>query len=153
MTYNGAVAELVGGLVLSSDGKLLIQRRSMQRKAFPGAWDIIGGSVEPDEDLETALAREVAEETGWRLRSILGWCFDEAVELNGASARERVAVITVEDTDSGPRLEPGKATEFAWVSSTDRLADQNVVDGWGSHIPDVLRAGFEFLRRRDDCAD
>jgi 8-oxo-dGTP pyrophosphatase MutT (NUDIX family) len=140
---------LVGALIVDRDHRrLYIQRRSASRKVFPGAWDIVGGKVEPGEDRETALAREMVEETGWTLESILGWCFDDRTHLGDHVAREQVAVVTVDDPDRSPRLEPGKAVEWAWVGPDDAVADQNIVDGWGDHIPKVLAAGFAFLQER-----
>jgi 8-oxo-dGTP pyrophosphatase MutT (NUDIX family) len=37
---------------------------------LPGTWDVAGGHVEPGETPQQALAREIEEETGWRLRRI-----------------------------------------------------------------------------------
>lgn len=37
---------------------------------MPGIWDIVGGHLE-EETPEEALAREVEEETGWRVREIV----------------------------------------------------------------------------------
>jgi 8-oxo-dGTP diphosphatase len=46
------------------DGKLLIVQRAKNEKVAGGTWECPGGKVEFGEDLETALIREVKEETG-----------------------------------------------------------------------------------------
>ena len=55
----------VGIAVLSSDGRLLIHRRSAAKDIWPGWWDIAaGGVVTAGETYERAARRELAEELG-----------------------------------------------------------------------------------------
>lgn len=52
----------VGGLVYDDAHRLLLVRRA--NPPAQGLWSIPGGRVEPGEDDRTAVARELAEETG-----------------------------------------------------------------------------------------
>jgi isopentenyldiphosphate isomerase len=55
----------VGIAVLSSDGRLLIHRRSNGKDLWPGWWDIaVGGVVAAGETYDDAAERELAEELG-----------------------------------------------------------------------------------------
>ena len=55
----------VGIAVLSSDGRLLVHRRSLAKDLWPGWWDIAaGGVVTAGETYEAAARRELAEELG-----------------------------------------------------------------------------------------
>ena len=57
----------VGIAVFSSDGRLLIHRRSDTKDIWPGWWDIAaGGVVASGESYENAARRELAEELGIR---------------------------------------------------------------------------------------
>jgi 8-oxo-dGTP pyrophosphatase MutT (NUDIX family) len=55
----------VGIAVVSSDGRLLIHRRSLAKDIWPGWWDIAaGGVVVAGETYEQAARRELEEELG-----------------------------------------------------------------------------------------
>jgi 8-oxo-dGTP pyrophosphatase MutT (NUDIX family) len=109
----------VGAIIVDTEGRVLVQRRSAERKLFPGLWDIPGGHVEPDETPLEALAREVYEETGWRVTRIVAelgewrWRGDDGVER-----RETDYVVEVKGDLSAPNLDPGYV-EYAWVGPTD----------------------------------
>ncbi|MEA5151861.1 MAG: NUDIX domain-containing protein [Oscillospiraceae bacterium] len=62
---------LVAHLCLfDSRGELLIQRRSAEKKRYPGCWDLsAGGFVRSGEDSLQAVLRETREELGLKLRA------------------------------------------------------------------------------------
>lgn len=53
--------------IVTSDGKYILQKRSMEKKYFPGIWDITCGAADAGEDSYTAALREVKEELGLEL--------------------------------------------------------------------------------------
>ena len=63
--FFGPVAA-VGGLIVNDDNELLMVRRA--RDPGKGQWGLPGGFVDRDETIETALAREVLEETALVVR-------------------------------------------------------------------------------------
>ena len=67
----------ITAIIYDKDGKFLITRRSLSKKAFPGKWTVPGGGLETDDytktppstkagqwyfSVEKALRREVKEE-------------------------------------------------------------------------------------------
>ena len=50
--------------IVTRDKKYIIQRRSMEKKYFPGIWDITCGAADSGENSYTAAVREVKEELG-----------------------------------------------------------------------------------------
>lgn len=50
--------------VVDSNGRILLQRRALNRRLMPGAWAATGGSAIAGEDSETAARRELLEELG-----------------------------------------------------------------------------------------
>lgn len=58
----------VGAVVHDATGRLLLVRRA--NPPAQGTWSLPGGRVEVGEDDETAVVREVAEETGLRVAAL-----------------------------------------------------------------------------------
>lgn len=58
-------APTAGMLIRDSEGRILLQRRS-----DTGWWGLPGGHLNPGESLSACAAREVMEETGWRVEVI-----------------------------------------------------------------------------------
>lgn len=69
--YNTGYNIGVGGAVVR-DGRLLLVRRASRRGR--GNWQVPGGFIEPDETMEQAVVREVAEEAGVKaeVQGVLG---------------------------------------------------------------------------------
>jgi 8-oxo-dGTP pyrophosphatase MutT (NUDIX family) len=110
----------VVGAVIVDQGRAFIIRRSGDRRLFPGCWDIPGGHVENGETPAEALARELEEETGWKLRDVVaelgeqGWIGDD-----GAMRQELDFLVTVDGDLSCPRLEPDKHPQHRWVTPAE----------------------------------
>jgi isopentenyldiphosphate isomerase len=60
---NSLLHRVVHLLLFNRKGLLLLQKRSMSKDIAPGKWDTsVGGHVDPGEDINTALKREMEEE-------------------------------------------------------------------------------------------
>ncbi|WP_119293261.1 NUDIX domain-containing protein [Streptomyces sp. YIM 130001] len=111
----------VGAVILNRDGEAFAQRRSSDRRLFPDSWDIVGGHLEAGESLLEALAREVEEETGWRLthvRRFLGittWTGDDG----GGLRHEADYLVEVDGDLENPRLEWTKHSAYDWFGPGD----------------------------------
>ncbi|MCG1036380.1 NUDIX hydrolase [Polaribacter sargassicola] len=54
--------------LFTADEKILLQKRAMTKKVFPGLWDIsVAGHIAAGEDVLTSAKREVLEEIGLQL--------------------------------------------------------------------------------------
>jgi len=57
--------KVVHVLVFNSNGELLLQKRSLSKDVAPGKWDTsVGGHVSAEEDIPSAVYREMKEELG-----------------------------------------------------------------------------------------
>lgn len=118
----------VGAVILNEHGAAFAQKRSPDRRLFPDLWDIVGGHVEPGESLIGALAREVEEETGWRLRrvrrllGISSWTGDDG----GGLRHEADYLVDVDGDLDHPALEWQKHSTYDWFGphDLDRLKEK-----------------------------
>jgi RimJ/RimL family protein N-acetyltransferase len=122
--------DCVGALIRDERGRVYVQRRTAERRLLPGIWDVVGGHLEEGETPEDALAREVEEETGWRVREIVAAVTDWEWEYEGRVRREIDYLVTVDGDLARPRLEEGKHDASAWVGPDDlELLMVNRTDG------------------------
>ncbi|MFI2661903.1 NUDIX hydrolase [Micromonospora carbonacea] len=136
-----------GALIVDDDGRLFFQRRSPQRVLFPDTWDIVGGHLEPGEEIEDALRREVTEETGWTVSHLLGPVGEYRWTGNDGLPRVETDFLVRVDGDlSRPRLEEGKHTEFRWLTERDLAVLDEHRDVNDGLIRRIAEDGFAALR-------
>jgi mutator protein MutT len=122
--------DCVAALIRDERHRVYVQRRTAERRLLPGIWDIVGGHLEPGETPEQALAREVEEETGWKVRDILWSVADWEWEYEGRIRRELDYLVSVDGDLTRPRLEAGKHDAGAWVGPDElELLMVNRTDG------------------------
>lgn len=67
---NGWFHNTVHIWLFTSDKKILLQKRAMTKKVFPGLWDIsVAGHVSAGENIIPSAIREVYEEIGLKIKS------------------------------------------------------------------------------------
>ena len=107
--------QVVGALIKDARDRVYVHRRTVTRNLLPGTWDIVGGHVEPGETPAEALARELEEETGWRLRRIEAVLAEWDWNVDGVPRHETDYLVEVDGDLAAPCLEEGKHDASAWV--------------------------------------
>ncbi len=141
---------VVGGLIIRPAGKLFVQKRALDRKLFPGCWDISGGHVEPGETLYEALSREIMEETGWKLARIVALVdivdWEAKVEETLAKKREFDFLVQVIGDLENPQIERSKFSEFRWIDSEElEILQENRPQG-ETMILDLAKKALDFYQ-------
>lgn len=107
-------------LIANSEGKIYVQKRSLDRRMFPGVWEIPGGHVDEGETMEETIQREIKEELNLEVTDILAYIgtddYDLAPEAqkDGDNPLKRSVQFLVTAVGQ-PVLEVGKVTEYRWV--------------------------------------
>lgn len=105
----------MGAFIRDDRNRVFAQRRTPDRRVLPGVWDTVGGHIEPGETPEQALARELHEETGWKLRRIEAVLADWEWEYDGVVRQERDYLVEIDGDLASPQLAPGEHDAYAWV--------------------------------------
>ena len=140
--YPSQPVAAVGAVILDGDRVVLVKRA---HEPLKGEWSLPGGAVELGESLETALAREVAEETG--LAIDIGAVVEvfERIQVasDGRVEFHYVIVDYVCRLSGGSALACGSdAEDVRWVSVAD-LAAYKITDKATAVIHKALERGFQ----------
>lgn len=114
--------------VIEKDGKYLACRRA-PHKSLAGLWEFPGGKVEPGEQDDQALAREILEELGIEILvgDYLATSINRAGDLDIELVAYRVSLIGPEPESSSDHdefcwLSPAQLTSVEWAP-----ADQDFI--------------------------
>ena len=140
---------IAGAVIHDGSGRIFMQRRSPDRSLFPGAWDIVGGHLEPGEGIMDALRREVTEETGWTLGSVID---DLGVTTyTGEDDVERHEVdflVEVDGALAAPQIEEPLHLDPRWVDREHALALLSGAHRSDALLRPVIERAFDRLLER-----
>lgn len=102
------IVDVAAAVILRADGAFLLARRP-PGKVYAGWWEFPGGKVEPDELPEKALARELTEELGIRVRTAYPWI---TRVFTYEHATVRLHFFRVTDWDGSPQPREGQLIEW-----------------------------------------
>jgi isopentenyl-diphosphate delta-isomerase type 1 len=126
-------------LVFNSRGELFLQKRSMLKDCFPGAWDSsASGHLDRGEHYDVCAVREVREELGVQLPTTPDRLFRiEACEETG-----REFVWVYQCRHEGPfNLHPQEIERGGWFAPTE-------ITQWMASKPDEFASGLVLIWRR-----
>jgi len=111
--------------VVNADGHVLVTRRALEKKTWPGVWtNSFCGHPAPGESLVDAVHRRAGFEVGLLLRDVqlaLPHFRYRAVDASGIVENE-ICPVYVARTDADPRPNPDEVAEYRWVDPLDLAA-------------------------------
>lgn len=124
-TADGIQQFVVGAVVQHNDAVLLLKRPDDD--FMGGIWELPSGKVDPGEALDTALSREVNEETGLDVLSISDYLgsFDYT---SGSGKQSRQFNFAVDVAKSEP-VELTEHDDYTWSSLGEELPVTEAVKG------------------------
>ncbi len=134
-------------LLLDGQDRILLMRGRLASDR-PAVWFPIGGGVEPGEDLASAAAREIAEETGFSGCEIgpVVWLREGVLELHGEARLFRESYVVARCAGGEPSREGWQALErelsedIRWWTRAALLRTREAVvpPGLGERLKDIL---------------
>lgn len=94
-----------------TDGRVLIGKRSLNKKSGPSEWETIGGSIDGNESPEECLKREIKEELNTTVKSCLYF-----KDYKSEKGRIAVFIITLA---SEPIFNKNDFEEIRWITRDD----------------------------------
>jgi isopentenyldiphosphate isomerase len=126
-------------LVFNSRGELFLQKRSMQKDCFPGAWDSsASGHNDPGESYEACAVRELREELGLSLAEPPQRLFK--IDACPETGQEFVWIYRCE-ADGPFTLHPEEIERGGWFAPDE-------VTGWIAEKPHEFASGFVLIWQR-----
>ena len=119
------ITRCVAGALIH-DGKILLVRRSPQRRFYPDVWDLFGGHIEGEESAEDALRREALEELRVEIESfrVLGTIHDPVESAE-------ITVFAISEWKGEPvNAAPDEHIEISWFEA-ERLPCSIALDSYG----------------------
>ncbi|WP_043932962.1 NUDIX hydrolase [Bacillus sp. EB01] len=102
--------------VIVHEGKVLIVQRSAYDEAGAGTWECPGGKLDFGEELESALQREIHEETGMAV-SVEKLLYAATFKTN--STRQVVILTYLCRSTTGEVFLSGEHSNFLWAEKND----------------------------------
>lgn len=121
-------------LLVDRRGHVLLQHRDEHAPRAADQWGLVGGHVEPGEDWDAAVVRELHEETGVRADLEL-WRGEEFSYRDGHTGDYRVYAGAVDLTDADIVLGEGRAIVFV---EPDRARTLDLAESAAHFLPRFL---------------
>ena len=116
--------------------KILISKRSLNKKYFPDLWEVIGGNLEFGEDFEDCVIREIKEEINCRIQK-LEHLHSRVMYLNNLMY---ITVAYYGELLDEPDFNKDEISEIKWIGR-EELRNFEFCPG----DADLLKLGFEKL--------
>ena len=109
---------MAGHAFVKQNEKFLLLKRASTTRFMPSKWDVPGGTVEADETIEKAIAREYMEETALVI-SVGQPIFIHTNLLQMPERKTFQAIYTCDYVSGEVKLNPREHQEYRWVEAKD----------------------------------
>ena len=132
--------------IFNSDGKMLIQKRTRSKSAYPGVWDLsAGGGAQSGDDSPTAIAREAKEELGIEIDPV---GLRPALTIHFGKGFDDLYLMQADLDPSSLALQKEEVDEVRWAAESEIIA--MIEDG--SFVPyhrSLIELCFDMHRTKD----
>lgn len=108
------ITHISTGVAVLQHGKLLVVRRAAHDDTLASQWELPGGGVDAGETIIEGATRELQEETGLIVESIIG-PFEGFDFTTGKKPRVRQVNLAVTVKMNSVRLDPNEHDSYRWI--------------------------------------
>jgi 8-oxo-dGTP diphosphatase len=137
---NGLPATATVGVIVRKDLRFLLVKRADHDDWMPGKWALPGGGIDAGEDVETALRREMMEETNLQIEALKTGC--GVVRKDGDNMCAYVLAYCPDP--STLKLDENEHSEAQWVTLAD-VASIDCVPDLAENVQHLL----DFTRKKE----
>ncbi len=112
-TYAGIVDVIIKN---EKNNKYLTTRRDLNKVTSPGLWEITGGGIDYEEEIEHAIIRESFEETGLK---ILNYYYLDTFKIDDLVYFTYLALVSCNDDDV--ILQKGETIDYKWRNKDELI--------------------------------
>ena len=112
-TYAGIVDIIIKN---EKNNKYLTTRRDLNKVTSPGLWEITGGGIDYEEDIEHAVIRESFEETGLKL---LKYVYLDSFKMDDLVYFSYLGFVSCNDCDV--KLQKGETIDYKWLNKEELI--------------------------------
>lgn len=106
----------VKGIIRKNDSKILLVKRSEQDNFFPGIWETVGGGMKEKENPQSALRREIKEETNLSVKVREPF---NVFTFKNEKKEFKVGITFICDYESGEVALSEEHADYKWVDPLD----------------------------------
>jgi 8-oxo-dGTP diphosphatase len=119
--------DIAQGFLADAEGRVLLGFRAEHKLSYPLHWDLFGGHVEKDEEVEKALVREFFEELGIAVTRFRPLAVIE--EPNpGINGQKRYHTFLIEEWKGDPANVCDEHITIEWFTRQDALGLEKLTD-------------------------
>lgn len=121
---SGALHRAFSVFVFDGDGRVLLQRRALEKYHTGGLWsNTCCGHPRPGEELEAAAQRRLREEMGLGCTLERRFGFVYQAEVGGGLVEHEYDHVLVGYHDGEPQPDPSEVADWRWAGLSDVNAD------------------------------
>lgn len=140
----------VKAVIVNDEGKILLLKRAEKENTNSSKYDLPGGGIEKGENVETALKREIEEETGLtdiEIESVIR--VSEYPEGHEKLDDLKALRFLVYCNSGEIKLNPKEHSGYEWLNFDEAIKKLNTGDGFEEEKMETLKEAKKYLEMKD----
>jgi ADP-ribose pyrophosphatase YjhB (NUDIX family) len=116
---------ITGAIIVNKEQKYLFAQMAADHGVYPNQWGIIGGGVDPDEEIDHAVIREIREESNLKVHHLRRLFFSDARRqklLRGVGLEDQYLLFLIYEAQTFGEVKLNDEWQkFGWFTEDEAL--------------------------------